>query len=42
MFDVDKDANKQRELFKYAETLYYKVSTHSRNQKHDKSDDFEF
>lgn len=41
VFDVAKDTDKERELFKYAEIPYYKVPTHSREQEHSKSDDFD-
>ena len=41
VFDVAKNTDKERELFKYAEIPYYKAPTHSREKEHNKSDDFE-
>ena len=41
VFDVAKDTDKERELFKYAEIPYYKAPTHSREQERSKSDDFD-
>ena len=41
VFDIAKETDKEKELFKYAEILYWKVSTHSREQERNKSDDFE-
>lgn len=41
VFDVAKDTDKERELFKYAEIPYYKAPTHSGEQEHNKSDGFE-
>ena len=41
VFDVAKDTVKERELFKYVEIPYYKATTHSREQEHNKSDEME-